>query len=130
MRLFKPPVITIILIAILFTAFTGCQRAPSTEEKPDTSSYHPEPTPATDFERQMDFIRGAHFKYVWVFSRPDGQIFTKEDGEIFRKNTPKVVDRVAVDGGKQYITGSNFDLEPAQKAALKKRFKVEDYSGK
>ena len=129
-RLFNPAAITIVLVAILFAVFTGCQRAPSTEETPDTSSYRPEPTPATDFERQMKFVRGSHFKFVWVFSRPDGQKFTKEDADVLRKYAPKVVDWVSVDDGKQYIAGSNFDIDPAQKAVLKKRFKIEDYSGK
>ena len=118
-------------IAVLLLSLTGCRRGGSSaDETPDTSSYHPEPTPATDFERQMRFIRQGHFKYVWVFARSDGQKFTKEDADILHQNAPKVVDWVSVDDGKQYIAGSNFEIEPANMAALKKRFRIEDYSGK
>lgn len=78
----------------------------------------------------MKFVRGSHFKYVWVFTRLDGQKFTKEDADVLRKYAPKVVDWVSVDDGKQFIAGSNFEIEPAQMVALKKRFKLEDYSGK
>ena len=129
-RLFKPAAITIVLAAILLAVFAGCKRSSSESETPDTSSYHPEPTPATDFERQMRFIRQGHFKYVWVFTRPDGRKFTKEDADILHQNAAKVVDWVSVDDGKQFIAGSNFPIDPPQIAALKKRFKIEDYSGK
>jgi hypothetical protein len=129
-RLFKRAAIPFVLVGILLIVFTGCRRSSSENETPDTSSYHPEPTPATDFERQMKFIRQGHFKYVWVFTRQDGQRFTKEDADILHKNAPKVVDWVSVDDGKQFIAGSNFDIEPPQMAALKKRFKIDDYSGK
>ena len=123
---------SIIILAIaLGLSVSGCRRGSSSQnETPDTSSYHPEPTPATDFERQMKFIRQGHFKYVWVFTRPDGKKFTKADADILHQNAPKVVDWVSVDEGKQFIAGSNFDIEPAQMAALQKRFKIEDYSGK
>jgi hypothetical protein len=49
---------------------------------------------------------------------------------VLRANAPKVVDWVTTDANKKVIAGSNFDLEPAPMAALQKRFKLEDYSGK
>ena len=54
----------------------------------------------------------------------------KEKRDALRANAPKVVDWVTTDANKKVIGGSNFDLEPAQMAALQKRFKIEDYSGK
>lgn len=121
----------LLAIVIAFTGVSGCkQRAtPSEEEPADTSTYRAEQTPATQFERDMQFVRSAHFAHVWVLSRKDGAKFTPEDGNFLR-TVPNIVDWVKSDDGRKYIAGSNFDIEPAQMATLQKRFKVEDYSGK
>src|SRR5882762_11751767 len=111
-------------------SFGGCRRTSSSDETPDTSAYRPESTPATQFERDLKFVRDGHFTHVWVFSRKDGKELTPEDSESLRTNAPKVVDWATTDGKKKVIGGSNFDIGPAQMAALQKRFKVEDYSGK
>jgi hypothetical protein len=108
----------------------GCRRSASTDETPDTSTYRPASTPATQFERDLKFIRDGHFTHIWVFSRKDDKEFIKEDSDALRINAPRVVDWVTTDANKKVIGGSNFDLEPAQLAALQKRFKIEDYSGK
>jgi hypothetical protein len=120
----------IILAALLLASFSGCRRSSSADETPDTSTYRPESTPATQFERDLKFIRDGHFAHVWIFSRKDGKELTSEDSAALRTNAPKVVDWVTTDGNKKVIGGSNFDIEPAQMAALQKRFKIEDYSGK
>jgi hypothetical protein len=116
-------------VAFLLASSGGCRRGAS-DETPDTSSYRPEATPASEFERDMKFIRDGHFTYVWIFSRKDGKELTKEDSAALRTNAPKVVDWVTTDGQKKVIGGSNFPLEPANLAALQKRFTIEDYSGK
>jgi hypothetical protein len=120
----------IILAVAIAIFFTGCHRSTSGNDRPDTSTYRPEATPATQFERDLKFIRDGHFKYIWVFSRKDNKEFIKEDSEVLRVNAPKVVDWVTTDANKKVIAGSNFDLEPEQMAVLQKRFKLEDYSGK
>ena len=116
--------------ALLLTSLSACRRSSPQDETPDTSTYRPESTPASQFERDLKFVRDGHFAHVWVFSRKDGKEFTREDSDALRTNAPKVVDWVTTDGNKKVIGGSNFDIEPAQVAALQKRFKVEDYSGK
>jgi hypothetical protein len=121
--------VTILAIGLAFS-LNGCRRAASDDETPDTSTYRPEATPATQFERDMKFIRDGHFMYVWLFSRKDGKELTKEDSDALHKNAPKVVDWVTTDGKKKVLGGSNFPLEPANLATLEKRFKIEDYSGK
>ena len=108
----------------------GCHRKGSEDETPDTSSYRPESTPATQFERDLKFIRDGHFAYVWIFSRKDGKEFVKEDSEALRANAPKVVDWITTDSNKKVIAGSNFPIDAPQLAALQKRFNIEDYSGK
>jgi hypothetical protein len=128
----KNSIITIVVTtALLVAASSGCRkRAASEEEAPDASSYHPEATPTTQFERDLKYIRDAHFAYVWVFSRKDGKEFTKEDSEALRTNAPGVVDWVTTDSNRKVIGGSNFPIEAPQLGTLQKRFNIEDYSGK
>ena len=123
--------ITLIVITIsIATSLTACRRgASSDDETPDTSTYRPEATPATQFERDLKYVRDAHFKHVWIFARKDGKELTKEDSESLRTNAPKVVDWVKTDQNR-VIAGSNFPLEGPQLTALQKRFNIEDYSGK
>jgi hypothetical protein len=125
-------ILVLIVIAGLATmSSTAChRRATSGDETPDTSTYRPESTPATQFERDLKYIRDGHFVYVWIFSRKDGKPLTSEDSESLRTNAPKVVDWVTTDEKKKVIAGSNFPLEAPQLAALQKRFNLEDYSEK
>lgn len=125
------PLVSAVVVSIAIGLFfTGCRRSTSGNETPDNSTYHPESTPATQFERDLKFIRDGHFTHIWVFSRKDDKEFTKEDSDALRINAPRVVDWVTTDANKKVIGGSNFDLEPTQMATLQKRFKIEDYSGK
>ena len=78
----------------------------------------------------MKDVRDGHFQYVWVFRRLDGKKFTSEDSEILRANAPRVVDWIGLDDRKTFMAGSNFPLAPENLAALQKRYKIEDYSGK
>ena len=119
----------IVLAVAIGIFFTGCRHFTSGNDTPDTSTYRPEATPATQFERDLKYVRDAHFAYVWVFSRKDGKELTPEDSDVLRTNAPKVVDWVKTDQNR-VIAGSNFPLEGPQLAALQKRFKIEDYSGK
>ncbi len=117
--------------ALLLTSFGACRRTTSSDdETPDTSTYRPESTPATEFEQKLKVVRDAHFKYVWVFSRLDGRPFTPEDSQVLHTNAPKVVDWVGMDDKKKFIAGSNFPIDAPQMGVLQKRFKIEDYSGK
>ncbi len=124
--------IILILTAALFIAMaTGCRRSASTDdEKPDTSTYRPLPTPATEFEQKLKIVQDGHFLHVWVFTRIDGKEFTSEDSELLHTNAPKVVDWVGLDDRKTFIAGSNFPIEPRNLAVLQKRYKIQDYSGK
>ena len=119
------------VIAIISVGVTACRRTSSDDEgPPDTSTYRPLPTPATEFEQKLKDVRDGHFKYVWVFRRLDGKEFTSEDSEILRTNAPKVVDWIGLDDKKTYIAGSNFPIAPENMTALQKRYKIEDYSAR
>ncbi len=119
----------VILVALLVSA--GCSsRDPN--ESVETAAGTPFPTasPKSAFERDLQFIRNGNFTYVWVFSRPDGKPLDKDDGNFLRQTAPQVVDWVTTDEGKRVIGGTNFDLEEGGMPALRKRFVVEDYTGK
>lgn len=126
----KNSLIIVLVATLLLLSVPGCRSRGAADETPDTSTYHPEATPATQFERDLKYIRDGHFQYVWVFSRKDEKELTKEDSEALRTNAPKVVDWVTTDSNHKVIGGSNFAIEAPQLAALEKRFKIEDYSGK
>jgi hypothetical protein len=130
-RLLQLSVVIMLAIAAGLS-INGCRRPASTttEETPDTSTYKPVPTPATEFEQKLKFVRDAHFTHIWVFTRKDAGVFTKEDTQILHTNAPHVVDWLKVGDMKQFIAGSNFPIDPAQLALLQKRYKIEDYSGK
>jgi hypothetical protein len=117
--------------ALALTSFSACRPTTSNDQTPDTSTYRPPAaTPATQFERDMKFIRDGHFSHVWVFSRKDGKELTKEDSDALRTSAPKIVEWVTTDGNKKVIGGANFEIDPKNLAVLQKRFNVEDYSGK
>jgi len=124
----------IFLICLILTtglSLSGCKRQTTADdETPDTSTYRPESTPATEFEQKLKVVRDGHFKYVWVFSRLDGRAFTPDDSQVLHTNAPKVVDWVGMDDKKKFIAGSNFPIDPPNLAVLQKRFKIEDYSVK
>ncbi|HXT61791.1 MAG TPA: hypothetical protein VN696_02025 [Pyrinomonadaceae bacterium] len=123
-----------ILVTIVFASFAlaACHHnvAPATDNTPDTSAYRPLATPATEFEQKLKFIRDGGFRYVWVFRRLDGKEFTHEDTEMLHTNAPKVVDWIGTDDRKTYIAGSNVGIPPENEPELKKRYKIEDHSGK
>lgn len=122
--------IVVVLATVVIISLASCRKRSSSEdETPDTSTYRPESTPATQFERDLKYIRDAHFTYVWIFARKDGKELTPDDSQVLHTNAPKVVDWVKTDQNR-VIAGSNFPLEPANLANLQKRFKIEDYSGK
>lgn len=99
---------------------------PSSPENVST----PAPSPLTGFARDLQFVRNGQFTYIFVFARKDGKPINKDDAAFLRSNAPQVVDWVTTEEGKKVIGGTNFNLEEGGMAQLKKRFIVEDYSGK
>jgi hypothetical protein len=127
----RPFHIFLALLLIGIASTSACRRGASTgDDTPDTSTYRPLPTPATEFEQKLKIVQDAHFLHVWVFTRIDGKEFTSEDSEALHTNAPKVVDWVGLDDRKTFIAGSNFPIEPRNLAVLQKQYKIEDYSGK
>lgn len=123
---------TVILPLVLIVGCTGSTQ-PATNSTNSGSATSDNSTPAptkTGFEADLEYVRKGQYTYVWVFSRKDNKPLDREDGAYLRTNAPQVVDWVTSDGGKKVIAGTNFDLALGNLELLKKRFVVEDYTGK
>ena len=125
--------IIVLLMGLLLSACSGSQTAPSntiSSASPKSTTAAPSPSPQTEFEKDLQFIRNGGYSYVYIFSRKDGKPLEPSDSTFLRTNAPQIVDWARTDGGKRVIAGTNFNLEEGNLAALKKRYNVEDYSGK
>lgn len=127
-----PKLVLIALSSLIIATTLGCTRSRPNQPGAESPQAQPtkEPVPKTGFERDLQFIRNGQFTYVWVFSRPDGKPLDKEDSAYLRANAPQVVDWVTTDNGKRVIAGTNFDLEQSSMPLLRKRFVVENYTGR
>jgi hypothetical protein len=116
-------------VGLVLSACSHATAPTNNDSTPDTSTYRPLATPATDFEQKLKLMRDGGFRYVWVVRKLDGKEFTHEDTEILHANAPKVVDWIGTDDRKTFIAGSNVVIPPENEPELKKRYKIEDYSG-
>ena len=125
----------LIILALFLAGFLGgCGSSKNETISNTTPPASPAPsvqsTPQTEFEKDLQFIRNGQYAYVWIFSRKDGKPLDADDSNFLRTNAPQVVDWVKTDQGRKVIAGTNFNLEEGNMALLKKRFVVEDYTGK
>jgi hypothetical protein len=124
-----------ILIAVVLL-FAGCGgSAPNNANNSSTPAETspapaPSPSPQTEFEKDLQFIRNGGYTYIYIISRKDGKPLEPTDSDFLRVNAPQIVDWARTDGGKKVIAGTNFNLEEGNLGALRKRYNVEDYSGK
>ena len=127
MKLYHHLVLVVVIAAMSF----GCSsRQTNAPVQNPTTEPTPVGSPLTGFQRDLQFIRNGQYTYVLVISRKDGKPLDKEDGDFLRKNAPQVVDWVMSEEGKKAIGGTNFNFEQGNMDLLKKRFVVEDYSGR
>ncbi len=120
--------IALVTIAVL-TFASACQRSDSTQSR----SSRPKPTPLSDFERALEYVRQGRFARTLALSRADNGVFTAEDKLHIRQNTPTEtnVNMIVVsDDQRHVIIGTNFDIKPENMDALRKRFTIEDYTGR
>ncbi|MGH9871321.1 MAG: hypothetical protein ACRD9S_02510 [Pyrinomonadaceae bacterium] len=127
-----PPKITVsTLILVVAISLTSCGSSGNTTPggSPDAQP-SPAPPAKKGFEADLDYVRKGQYTYVWVLSRKDGKTIDKDDAAFLRTNAPQVVDWVTTDEGRKVIAGTNFDLAKGNLEILKKRFVVEDYTGR
>lgn len=120
----------IVLILVGAISLSSCSSGNTNSGGSPSAQSSPAPSPKSGFEADLDYVRKGQYTYVWVFSRKDGKPLDKDDGAFLRTNAPQVVDWVTSDEGKKVIAGTNFDLAKGNLELLKKRFNVEDYTGR
>jgi hypothetical protein len=127
------PIVILVVTLLAATSLASCSRSGTNSASPALpggAQSSPAPTPKTGFDADLEYVRKGQYTYIWVFSRKDGQPLDKNDAAYLRTNAPQVVDWVTTDQGKRVIAGTNFDLAKGNLELLKKRFVVEDYTGK
>ena len=122
----------LILILALVVAGCGGSTPPSNVNSTEAAATPagPSPSPLSNFEERLQYVRNGQYTYIWVFSRKDGKPFEPADSIFLRANAPQVVDWVTTDDMKKAIAGTNFNLEEGNLELLKKRYNAEDYSGR
>ena len=121
----------VILLALFLTACGGSTTNTASETPASASPQASvQSTPQSEFERDLQFIRNGGFTYVWLISRKDGKPLEPADNIFLKANAPQVVDWVTTDGRKKVFAGTNFNLEEGNLEVLKRRYNLEDYSGK
>ncbi len=126
----SPVIIVLLLAGALLSACSGGKTNTSAANSSTAGQSAPAPSPKTGFEADLDYVRKGQYTFVWVFSRKDDKPLDKNDAAYLRTNAPQVVDWVTTDEGRKVIAGTNFDLAKGNLELLKKRFNVEDYTGK
>ena len=128
------PIRPIGLILVLTLGACGGGGAPATSSTntniPAATPAGPSPSPLTDFEEALRFVRNGQYTYIYVISRKDGKPLTSEDSDFLKINAPQLVDKAATKDRMKVVGGTNFNLEEGNLELLKKRFVVEDYSAK
>ena len=119
-----------LLVAISLTSCGGGSTNSATPAGPGSTPSAPAPSPKTGFEADLEYVRKGQYTYIWVFARKDGKPFDKDDTPFLHTNAPQVVDWIKTDEGKRFIAGTNFDLAKGNLELLKKRYVVEDYTGR
>lgn len=82
----------------------------------------------TAFEQEIEAMRTADFRFVYVLRRKDGGPIDADDKASIKINTVDANRRVAADDGKAFIIGTNNPIPPAKMLAVYGRFAVEDRS--
>ena len=122
-----------ILLLILVLLLSGCGGTAPSNTNSTTAAETPagpSPSPLSNFEERLQYVRNGQYTYIWVFSRKDGKPFEPADSIFLRANAPQVVDWLTTDDMKKAIAGTNFNLEEGNLELLKKRFVAEDYSNR
>jgi|SRR5215204_6860024 len=123
-------VLAAILVLMLCAASCSKPATQNTNVVAASTPDKPPPSPLTGFDADLQFIKNGQFTYIYVFSRKDGKPLEPDDSAFLRTNAPQMVDWARTREGKAVIGGTNFNLEEGNMGELKKRFVVEDYTGR
>lgn len=119
----------IILLAAFAILFAACGAnegiLKSGKDTPSSSNIQPG---KSSFDQDLDSMRTADFRFVYVLRRKDGGVIDAEDKSVIKLQTVDMNRRVASDNDKAFIISSNAMLPPKNMRALLEHFSVENYS--
>lgn len=123
------PLIVFLLIVL------GCQPSKTVlndrQPTPEPSIASTPEIPVDDFQERLKSVQTGGFEFVYALRRKDGEVFTSEDKQYLRENLPPDTNQKQLTSdNKVLIIGSNYIFPLVNLDALKKRFKIEDYSPK
>ena len=84
--------------------------------------------PRSTVDDEINNMRTADFRFVWVIRRRDGGVRDQNDKAILRANTVEMNRRVLADDDKAIIIGSNTAPFRENFEALTKAFVIQDVS--
>src|SRR5215213_2650564 len=90
----------------------GCRKSGSDSSGSGSPQQKAAPSPVTDLERQLQYVRDGQFTHIYVFSRKDGGAFDKDDVAYLTANSPvgeKTNMRVKTEDGRRVVVGTNFE---------------------
>ena len=122
----------LLVLVVGLIAVVACHKAETPQATVAEPAVSPKPqaSPLVGFAKDLQYIKNGQYTYIYVFSRKDGKNLEPSDSAFLRANAPQMVDWAITEEGKKVIGGTNFNLEEGNLELLKKRFVVEDYSGK
>lgn len=122
----------LLVLVVGLIAVVACHKAETPQATVAEPAVSPKPqaSPLVGFAKDLQYIKNGQYTYIYVFSRKDGKNLEPSDSAFLRTNAPQMVDWAITEEGKKVIGGTNFNLEEGNLGLLKKRFNVEDYSGK
>lgn len=125
----------LISLLIFLLIVLGCQPSQRIlEDRQPTATPIVDETPeipVDDFAERLKSVQTGGFDFVYALRRKDGEAFTSEDKKYLRENLPPDTNQKQLTSDeKALIIGSNYLFPLENLDALKKRFKIEDYSPK
>ena len=123
-----PTIFKIGLLSVL-SFFAGCS---ANEEILKSGKQSPTPanveSPQSTVDQEIESMRTANFRYIWIIRRKDGAVMDSADKAIIRPNTIEMNRRVVTDDGKAVIIGSNAVPFKENFDALSSAFAIQDVS--
>lgn len=116
----------IVLLLILMSANAACNYNRFEEPNRNVAVNAENQKPA--LETDLQTMRTADLKYIFVFRRKDAGAFNSEDKRFLRTNLPTTNRVVLSDDGKAFVVGTNYKFPPENLEVLQLRFNIEDFS--
>ena len=85
-------------------------------------------SPKSTLDQEIEAMRTADFRYIWVLRRKDGAVLDAADKTAIRGNTVDMNRRVLADEDRALIIGSNVVPFKENFEVLAARFDVQDFS--